>query len=152
MPKCSKKKFVKHLKFSSKSLFRNNLFSEQFHKCSGEIFKIVLKNGLVCSETINLFRKHPDCSEILRCFQKCFETFWLVLVDCPVLRMFRNIHFVPKHFTNLFEGTFHNCSSQIFKIVLKTFRFVSKHLNYSKILKFISKTFQKCYGTLKTFS
>ena len=141
------KKFVKHLKFSSKSLFRNNLFSEQFYKCSGEIFKIVLKNGLVCSETINLFRKHPDCSEILRCFQKCSETFWLLFCSKNVFRSVRELQdlfqehlksvpkhsnlccfenvpellFCPKTFHKFVPGTFHKCSSQIFKICFETF-------------------------------
>ena len=72
----------------------------------------------------------------IKMFSKAFRNIPTCLVDCPVVRMFRNFQFIPKH-AYLF--------GQHFKNVLENFE------DCSETFRSVFRTFQKCSETLRCF-
>ena len=72
----------------------------------------------------------------IKMFSKVFRNIMTCLVDCPVVRMFQNFQFIPKH-AYLFR--------QHFKNVLENFQ------DCSETFRYVFGIFQKCSGTLRCF-
>ena len=72
----------------------------------------------------------------IKMFSKVFWNILTCLVDCPVVRMFQNFQFIPKH-AYLF--------GQHFKNVLENFE------DCSETFRSVFGIFQKCSGTLRCF-